>query len=89
MAQNGIPLNKIGAYLVMSASGIEVDVLDDLSVVGKPGGPNDAGDGYMAPDALGACVADAVSKGWKGGIMSWEYPRADSAWIAAAKGGAL
>lgn len=32
-------------------------------VVGKPGGPNDAEDGYMAPEALGACVADAVAKG--------------------------
>jgi chitinase len=58
-------------------------------VVGKPAGPSDATNGYVAPASLGKCVKAAVAKGWKGGVMSWEYPRADAAWIKAARAGAI
>ncbi|THU85725.1 glycoside hydrolase [Dendrothele bispora CBS 962.96] len=59
-------------------------------VVGKPAVEKDSTNGgYMEPSALGKCVADAAKKDWKGGVMSWQYPNADSKWIQAAAGTAL
>ncbi|KAK7451184.1 hypothetical protein VKT23_012516 [Stygiomarasmius scandens] len=56
-------------------------------VVGKPAVQKDANNGYMEPSALGKCVAQAKKQGWNGGVMSWQYPNADSQWIKAANGG--
>lgn len=58
-------------------------------VIGKPGAPEDATNtGFMHPADIGACVAEAASEGWDGGIMAWQWWTADSAWIAAARGSA-
>ena len=58
-------------------------------VIGKPGNTDDAGLGFMDPSTLGGCVDQAVAKGWKGGIMGFQAPHADSNWIKAAKGSSL
>ena len=34
-------------------------------------------------------VDQAAAQGWQGGIMSFEFPSADGAWIQAAKGSSL
>ena len=58
-------------------------------VIGKPGGLSDANNGFIDPVTLGQCVAQAQARGWNGGIMSFQFPNANAAWIAAAKGGAF
>ncbi|KIK53897.1 glycoside hydrolase family 18 protein [Collybiopsis luxurians FD-317 M1] len=68
---------------------IKGGVSADKVVIGKPGGQADATTGYMAPADLAKCVEQAKGQKWNGGIMSWEYPEADSAWIKAAKGSAF
>ncbi|KAI1792629.1 glycoside hydrolase [Ganoderma leucocontextum] len=57
-------------------------------VIGKPATAADASNGYMSPAQLGTCVKQAKAKGWNGGVMVWQYPHADAAWIKSAKGGA-
>ncbi|KAF5375306.1 hypothetical protein D9757_009686 [Collybiopsis confluens] len=68
---------------------IKGGVSADKVVIGKPGGQADATTGYMAPADLAKCVEQAKGQNWNGGIMSWEYPEANSAWIKAAKGSAF
>ena len=58
-------------------------------VIGKPGGASDATNGFIAPATLGKCVEQAAKAGWKGGIMAFQFPSADAAWIKAAKGSAF
>ena len=72
------------ALLQIRANGFELNKL----VIGKPGGPSDAnkGDGFIDPATLGQCVDQAAAKGWKSGIMSFQFPNANAAWIKAAKG---
>ncbi|KAI1792571.1 chitinase [Ganoderma leucocontextum] len=55
-------------------------------VIGKPATSADASNGYMSPAQLGTCVKQAHAKGWKGGVMVWQYPHANAEWIKAAKG---
>jgi len=43
-------------------------------IVGKPGNTGDATNGYMTPAALETCITEAKDRGWKGGLMVWEYP---------------
>ena len=54
-------------------------------VIGKPGSSADAGIGFMDPSTLGSCVDTAAGKGWHGGIMGFQMPDVDSAFIKAAK----
>lgn len=70
------------AVFQIAASGVELSKI----VVGKPAAAADATNGYMDPSTLAGCVASAVADGWTGGIMSWEYPSADAAWIATVRG---
>ncbi|KAM5537760.1 hypothetical protein V8D89_008528 [Ganoderma adspersum] len=58
-------------------------------VIGKPATAADASNGYMDPATLGSCVKQAKAKGWNAGVMVWQFPHADSAWIQSAKGGAF
>lgn len=43
-------------------------------VIGKPGAPDRASNGYVAMPDLGKCVGEAVANGWKAGVMFWEFP---------------
>ena len=56
------------------------------AILGKPGAASDATNGFIDPATLGTCVDQAAAQGWQGGIMSFEFPSADGAWIQAAKG---
>ncbi|KAI0629140.1 glycoside hydrolase [Trametes polyzona] len=81
-------LNKAGSPFTGSAlfeiakNGVELNKL----VIGKPGVAADATNGFIDPKTLGTCVDQATKKGWKGGIMAFEFPHANAAWIKAAKG---
>ncbi|KAF9063841.1 glycoside hydrolase [Rhodocollybia butyracea] len=67
----------------IAARGISLDKL----VIGKPAGPSDASNGYMTTSLLASCASQAVSMGWNAGIMAWEYPTGNSAWIKAVQAG--
>ena len=67
------------------ASGVSANKL----VIGKPGGASDATNGFIDPATLGTCVNQAAAAGWKGGVMAFQFPNADAAWIKAAKGTAF
>ncbi|PIL36415.1 hypothetical protein GSI_00103 [Ganoderma sinense ZZ0214-1] len=56
-------------------------------VIGKPATGSDGSNGIMSSGALGECVKKAKSKGWKGGLMVWQFPHGNSAWMHSAKGG--
>jgi len=71
------------ALFQIAARGVSLDKL----VIGKPAGTSDASNGYMTTTLLAQCAAEAVAQGWNAGIMSWEYPDADSAWIKAVQVG--
>ena len=58
-------------------------------MIGKPGGVSDANNGFIDPATLGTCVDQAAAAGWKGGVMAFQFPNADAAWIKAAKGTAF
>ncbi|KAI0759992.1 chitinase [Trametes elegans] len=68
----------------IAKNGVDVNKL----VIGKPGAATDATNGFIDPQTLGTCVSQAKAKGWNGGVMAFQYPSADSAWIKAAKGSA-
>ena len=72
------------ALLQIPANGFELNKL----VIGKPGGPSDAnkGDGFIDPATLGTCVDQAKAKGWNAGVMAFQFPDADAAWVKSAKG---
>jgi len=61
----------------IAANGVSLNKL----VIGKPGSSGDASNGYMSPVTLAGCLKQAKAKGWTGGVMSWEYPHANAAWI--------
>ena len=70
------------ALLEIPSHGFDLNKL----VLGKPGAASDATNGFIDPATLGTCVDQAAAQGWQGGIMSFEFPSADGAWIQAAKG---
>ena len=73
------------ALLEIPSHGFDLNKL----VLGKPGAASDATNGFIDPATLGTCVDQAAAQGWQGGIMSFEFPSADGAWIQAAKGSSL
>ncbi|KAF8510803.1 hypothetical protein BU17DRAFT_14766, partial [Hysterangium stoloniferum] len=54
------------------ANGVPLDEL----VIGKPGRPADANNGYMDPVTLAGCLKEAKAKGWSGGAMPWQVSHA-------------
>ena len=68
-------------------SGVDINL--NKLVIGKPGGASDATNGFIDPATLGTCVNQAAAAGWKGGVMAFQFPNADAAWIKAAKGTAF
>ncbi|EIW77991.1 glycoside hydrolase family 18 protein [Coniophora puteana RWD-64-598 SS2] len=70
----------------IAKSGVPLDKI----VIGKPATQADqTNGGFMSTSALASCIATAKGKGWNAGVMSWEYPQADSAWIKAVQGSAF
>ncbi|KAF9454329.1 glycoside hydrolase family 18 protein [Macrolepiota fuliginosa MF-IS2] len=65
------------ALFQIAASGVPLSKL----VIGKPATSSDAGSGFISTSTLASCVQQAKNKGWNGGVMVWEYPRAASPWI--------
>ena len=71
------------ALLEIPNSGFDLNKL----VIGKPGSQADApSGGFIDPATLGTCVDQAVKQGWKGGVMGFQLPSVDAAFIKAAKG---
>ncbi|KAG1856974.1 glycoside hydrolase family 18 protein [Suillus subalutaceus] len=70
------------ALFQIADSGISLDKL----VIGKPATAAQATNGYMDPSLLASCVSEAYAAGWNAGVMVWEYPDANSSWIATVRG---
>ncbi|KAJ4489052.1 glycoside hydrolase superfamily [Lentinula lateritia] len=78
--------NPKSSVFEIEANGFELNKI----VIGKPGstGTGDASNGQMSTGTLAGCVSQAKGKGWDAGVMSWEYPDANSQWITAVRGSA-
>ncbi|KAG2370335.1 glycoside hydrolase superfamily [Suillus spraguei] len=70
------------ALFQIASNGVPLDKL----VIGKPATPAQATNGYMDPSLLASCVSLAYGAGWNAGVMVWEYPYANSLWIATVRG---
>ncbi|KAG1869320.1 glycoside hydrolase family 18 protein [Suillus tomentosus] len=70
------------ALFQIADSGVPLDKL----VIGKPATAAQATNGYIDPSLLASCVSSAYASGWDGGVMVWEYPYAESSWIATVRG---
>ncbi|KAG1869307.1 glycoside hydrolase family 18 protein [Suillus tomentosus] len=70
------------ALFQIADSGVPLDKL----VIGKPATAAQASNGYVDPTLLASCVSSAYASGWNGGVMVWEYPYAESSWIATVRG---
>ncbi|KAI0670259.1 chitinase [Trametes maxima] len=56
-------------------------------VIGKPGTQADiTNGGFIEPATLNTCIQTAIAGGWKAGVMAFQFPHADTAWISAVKG---
>ncbi|RPD63333.1 glycoside hydrolase [Lentinus tigrinus ALCF2SS1-7] len=83
-------LNSAGGSAVfeIQKSGVDINKL----VIGKPGGVDDVSEkqrptgGLIDPTTLGTCIQQAVSQGWKAGVMSFQFPNSNTAWISTVKG---
>lgn len=40
----------------------------------------------MDTATLATCVATAASEGWNAGVMAWQFPDANAAWISTVRG---
>ncbi|KAI0374149.1 glycoside hydrolase [Pilatotrama ljubarskyi] len=70
------------SLMEIADAGVPLDKL----VIGKTATAADGATGFMDVQALGVCVAQAKKLGWNAGLMTWQYPDADSEWIKAARG---
>ncbi|KAI1787342.1 glycoside hydrolase [Ganoderma leucocontextum] len=78
-------LNSAGGSAVfeIQKSGVDVNKL----VIGKPGSSADqTNGGFIDPATLSTCVQQAVQGGWNAGVMSFQFPHADTTWITTVKG---
>ena len=81
-------MNNAGGSSVFETakSGVDLQKL----VIGKPGALSDVTNGgFIDPAALGTCIQQAVAKGWNAGVMSFQFPNANTAWLQAVKGTAF
>ncbi|KAJ3824381.1 glycoside hydrolase family 18 protein [Lentinula raphanica] len=65
------------ALFQIAASGVPLEKL----VIGKPGLPSDASNGFMNTTTLARCLEIAKRSGWNAGAMTWEFPDANATWI--------
>lgn len=70
------------AVMQIADAGVDLNKI----VIGKPGIASDASDGFLSTSTLASCVKQAQAKGWNAGVMSWEYPHADTKWATAVRG---
>ncbi|KZV72386.1 glycoside hydrolase family 18 protein [Peniophora sp. CONT] len=70
------------AVMQLADAGVDINKI----VIGKPGIASDASDGFLSTTQLASCVKQAQAKGWNAGVMSWEYPHADTKWATAVRG---
>lgn len=83
---NGLLTSSGGTFPGTSVFEIAANNIDlNKLVIGKPASAADASNGFMDTATLASCVAQAQSKGWNAGIMTWEYPTADASWISAVR----
>ncbi|PPR08139.1 hypothetical protein CVT24_012353 [Panaeolus cyanescens] len=54
-------------------------------VIGKPATKADGTNAWVSASVMADCLRQAKKQGWNGGVMAWEYPRANSTWIAAVR----
>ena len=73
---------KTSVFEIASTAGVPLNKI----VIGKPGTQADANNGYIDPATLAGCVAQAKSRGWNAGVMVWQFPSVDSAWITTVRG---
>ncbi|KAJ7890924.1 glycoside hydrolase family 18 protein [Mycena olivaceomarginata] len=69
----------------IAANGVPLNKI----VIGKPATGADATNGFMDPATLSSCLAQAKAQGWSAGAMTWQYPNANSAWIAQVRSGSF
>ncbi|PRP89490.1 hypothetical protein PROFUN_01353 [Planoprotostelium fungivorum] len=61
----------------IAAAGVKLDKI----VIGKPiGRAGVVNTGFMEVNDIATCVRQAVSKGWKGGVMGWEFKLDNNNW---------
>ena len=84
-------LNSAGGSALFEIPNIDLNKL----VIGKPGILQDVflpedgslpNNGFIDPATLGTCIQEAVGKGWKAGVMAFQFPNANTAWIQTVKG---
>jgi len=68
---------KTSVFEIHATAGVPLDKL----VIGKPGTTADANNGYIDPNTLAGCMAQAKGQGWNAGAMVWQFPNVDTAWI--------
>jgi len=56
-----------------------------MIVVGKPAIASDADNEFMTTYLLASCLVTAKGQQWNAGVMSWEYPHANTTWITAVR----
>ncbi|KAF9507653.1 carbohydrate-binding module family 5 protein [Hydnum rufescens UP504] len=72
---------KTAVFEIHATAGVPLDKL----VIGKPGTPGDATNGWVDPHTLARCVSQAQAQGWNAGTMVWQFPSVSSAWISAVR----
>lgn len=85
---NGLFVQSSSAWPQTSVFEIIASGVDPSKIViGKPATTADASNGFMDPATFAGCVSQNWGKnGWTGGVMSWQFPHADAAWIATVRG---
>lgn len=68
-------------FQIASSAGVPLNKI----VIGKPANTADANNGFIDTNTLAGCVATAKGKGWNAGVMVWQFPDADAAWIASVR----
>lgn len=57
-------------------------------VIGKPT-RGQAASGYVSASLIAKCVEQAENKGWKAGVMTWQWPDSDAQWWKTIRGKAF
>jgi chitinase len=88
IAAAGIPLSKIVVGKPASTYAfVFCTSVCELTLAGARS--TDAGQGNMDPGALGQCLPAAQAQGWSAGLMVFQFPRGNAAWISSARGSAF
>ena len=77
MTQSTATYPKTSVFEIHATAGVPLDKL----VIGKPGTPADANNGFIDANTLAGCMAQAKGQGWNAGAMVWQFPNVDTAWI--------